>query len=74
MKALKDFSSTRLGNVSAGDHLPDDDYTRHLVERGLVEPSYQTKVVREQPDNPKPKTKKKTAKRTTKRVDNSADD
>jgi len=74
MKALKDFSSTRLGNVRAGDHLPDEPYTRSLVEQGLVEPSYQTKVVREQPDSPKPKTKKKATKRTAKRVDDSSDD
>jgi len=74
MKAIKDFSSTRIGYVKAGDHLPDDEYTRSLVDLGLAEPSYQTKVVREQPDSPKPKTKRKQTKRAAKRVDDSSDD
>jgi len=70
MRAKTHFQSTRLGNISEGDRVPDDEYGQHLKELGLVEdePTYETKVVRQ-----KPVTRKKTSKRKS-RVDNKADD
>jgi hypothetical protein len=54
VKALKDFSSTTYGNVSAGDVLDmPDGLAKHNMAAGRVEafqaPTYNTKVVHEIP-------------------------
>lgn len=54
VKAIKDFSSTMLGNVKSGRIMDvQDEHAKHLVANGLCEPyqtnTYATKVVREVP-------------------------
>lgn len=71
MKAIKNFTSSMLGDVKVGDPIPDNAHGRHLESVGLAErdkpgpnKEYDTKVV-----EPKPRTAKKTSKKKANALD-----